>query len=171
VNSGDLEVRQARDDDRPLLRRFRCSKGEPWEDAVEAQLVGPLPNRYLSSPPVFDGRLLLGLNSRGDLLVVGAHRIEPAFAEDVGYTEVVAVALDARGTVVELPGGESLTLGHLMLATIFKQMRQLGRHPRTFARADRRNVRSLALLSRAGLTDERDDPHDAWLVQRWGTLP
>ena len=58
-----------------------------------------------------------------------------------------------------------------MLLTIFRQMRALGRHPRTFARVDKRNVRSLALCDRVGLTDERPDPNDALLVQRWGQLP
>lgn len=57
------------------------------------------------------------------------------------------------------------------LLTIFRQMRALGRHPRTFARVDRRNARSLALCDRVGLVEERPDPHDGTLVQRWGQLP
>jgi hypothetical protein len=58
-----------------------------------------------------------------------------------------------------------------MLLTIFRQMRRLGRHPRTFARVDRRNVSSLGLLDRVGLTEERADTYSDLLVQRWGTLP
>jgi hypothetical protein len=57
-----------------------------------------------------------------------------------------------------------------MLLTIVRQMRTLGRHRRTFVRVDRRNTRSLALCDRVGLTDERRDPHDDSLVQRWGEL-
>ena len=46
-----------------------------------------------------------------------------------------------------------------MFLAIFKQMLALGRHPRTFARIDRRNQRSLALCDRVGLAEERPDPH------------
>ena len=102
---------------------------------------------------------------------MGAHHIVPALVPDVGYTEVIAVALGARGTLVELPHGESVSLGQFMLLMIIQQMRRLGRHRRTFVRVDRRNARSLALLDRAGLTDERDDPDDPQLVRRWGELP
>jgi hypothetical protein len=44
-----------------------------------------------------------------------------------------------------------------MMLTIFQQMVRLGRHPRTFVRVDRRNTRSLALLDRVGLTEDRPD--------------
>jgi hypothetical protein len=144
--------------------------GEPWENLVEEQIRGSLPLRYLDTPPYFDGRMLLGFGPGGDLLIVGAHHIEPSMVPDVGYTEVIAVARDARGGLIELPDGEQNSLGHFMLLTIFQQMRRLGRHPRTFVRVDRRNVRSLALLDRVGLTEERDDTLPA-LVQRWGELP
>jgi hypothetical protein len=89
---------------------------------------------------------------------------------DVGYTEVIAVALEARGTIVSMPGTDELSLGHFMLAMIFRQMVRLKRH-RALARVDLRNTRSLFLLDRAGLADERPDPHDLQLVQRWGELP
>jgi hypothetical protein len=169
VKAGDLTVRAAQEADRAALRAFRCSTGDPWEDLVEQQITGPLPSRFLASPPDFDGRLVLVLEGSW-LLTVGAHRIEPTFAQDVGYVEVVAVALDARGTLVELPGGDQLSLGHFVLLTMFKQMNTLGRDKRTFARVDRRNTRSLALLTRAGLTTERQDADPA-LVQRWGVRP
>lgn len=171
MRAGELRVRSLRADDTALLARFVCSGGEPWEDGVQAQIRGPLPRRYLASPPYFDGRMLLGFGPADDLLVVGAHHIEPQMHPDVGYTEVVAVAHQARGTLVELPEDASITLGHFMLLTIFRQMRRLGRHPRTFVRVDRRNTRSLALLDRAGLTEERPDPQSQALVQRWGELP
>lgn len=171
MKPGELEVCQARESDRARLKGFRCSAGELWEDLVEQQIQGALPTRYLSSPPRFDGRLLFGSDVAGELLVIGAHRIEPTFLEDVGYVEVVAVALNARGTLVQMSEGDEISLGHFMMATIFRQMVRLGRHKRTFARVDRRNTRSLALLSRSGLTDERPDPHDALLIQRWGELP
>lgn len=58
-----------------------------------------------------------------------------------------------------------------MLLIVFQEMRDLGRHARTFARVDRRNLRSLSLCDRVGLIDERPDPHDDSLVQRWGELP
>ena len=167
----DLEVRLLTTADLVWIAGFSCSRGEPWQDQVEQQVRGPLPRRYLSVPPRFDGRMLLGFGRGGDLLVVGAHHIEPTFEPDVGYTEVIAVALAAQGSRVELPDGELISLGHFMLLTIFKQMRALGRHPRTFVRVDRRNGPSLSLCDRAGLTDERPDPHSDLLVQRWGELP
>jgi hypothetical protein len=138
---------------------------------VEAQIRGPMPTRYLSSPPRFDGRLLLAFGPNGALLAIGGHHIEPTLVPDVGYTEVIAVAFEARGTLVRMLGTVELSLGHFMLATIFRQMVRLKRHKRTFARVDHRNTRSLSLLDRAGLTDERPDPHNPQLVQRWGELP
>lgn len=102
---------------------------------------------------------------------IGAHHIEPTPFPDVGYTEVVAVALAMRGHLVELPADEPVSLGHFMLVTIFKQMQRLGRHPRTFARVDRRNVRSLGLLDRVGLREEEDDPDDPGLIRPWGEAP
>ncbi len=171
MNAADVRVRSVLADDLPALAAFRCSTGAPWEDVVEEQVGGPLPRRYLAVPPRFDGRMLLGCGRAGEILVVGAHHIEPTLVPDVGYTEVIAVSLAARGTLVELPGGESISLGEFMLLTIFRQMRQLGRHRRTFVRLDRRNTRSLSLCDRVGLTDERPDLHDDTLVQRWGELP
>jgi hypothetical protein len=170
VKAADLQIRGLRPGDREALSRFTCSTGKPWEDLVEEQLHGPLPLRYLDTPPYFDGRMLLGFGPAGDLVVVGAHHVEPSMVPDVGYTEVVAVARDARGVLVDLPGGEKISLGHFMLLTIFQQMRRLGRYPRTFVRVDRRNVRSLALLDRVGLSEERSDER-ADLVQHWGELP
>jgi hypothetical protein len=129
-----------------------------------------LPRRYLASPPRFDGRMLIGTDPSGDVLVVGAHHIEPTLEPDVGYTEVVAVSLQARGRLIRLPKGREVSLGEFMLLAVFKQMLALGRHPRTFVRVDRRNQRSLALCDRAGLTEERPDSHSDLLVQRWGEL-
>jgi hypothetical protein len=171
VRAEDLQVRGVTDGDRELLAKFTCSSGEPWEDVVQRQIRGPLTSRYLSTPPYFDGRMLVGLDGRGELLLVGAHHIEPLLSPDVGYTEVIAVALRARGTLVELSNTEPISLGHFMMLTIFKQMQRLGRHQRTFVRVDRRNTRSLALLDRVGLREERDDLQDERLVQRWGELP
>lgn len=171
MNTSDLRVRPLMPADLAALDAFRCSTGESWEDTVEAQVRGPLPRRYLAVPPRFDGRMLVGCDRNGEILVVGAHHIEPTLIPDVGYAEVVAVALHARGTLIELPGGETVSLGAFMLLTIFRQMRDLGRHRRTFVRVDRRNTRSLALCDRVGLTDERPDLVDDTLVQRWGELP
>jgi hypothetical protein len=170
VKAADLHIRGLRPADRATLAGFSCSTGEPWEEVVEQQIRGPLPLRYLDTPPYFDGRMLLGFDREDRLLVVGAHHIEPGLSPDVGYTEVIVVSLDARGVLVELPAGEQISLGHFMLLTIFQQMRRLGRHPRTFVRVDRRNTRSLALLDRVGLTEERPDQRPD-LVQRWGELP
>ncbi len=171
MKSDGVLIRVLTTGDLSLLGAFRCSTGTAWEDAVEAQIRGPLPRRYLASPPRFDGRMLIGTNRGGDILVLGAHHIEPTLEPDVGYTEVVAVSLPARGTLVQLPEGREVSLGELMLLAIFKQMIALGRHPRTFVRVDRRNRRSLALCDRVGLTEERQDPHADFLVQRWGELP
>ncbi|WP_372789145.1 hypothetical protein [Paraconexibacter sp.] len=115
--------------------------------------------------------MLLAHSSGGALLAVAAHHIEPTLVPDVGYTEVVAVALSARGTLLALPSGDRVSLGQFMLLTVFRQMRELGRHCRTFVRVDRRNLRSLALCDRVGLRHVVDDPSDPTLVQRWGTLP
>jgi hypothetical protein len=170
VKAADLAIRGLRPADRATLKNFRCNSGEPWEEVVEQQLQGPLPGRYLDTPPYFDGRMLLGFDTDGQLLVVGAHHIEPGLSPDVGYIEVIAVALEARGVLVELPQGERISLGHFMMLTIFRQMVRLRRHRRTFVRVDRRNARSLALVDRVGLTEERSD-RDRKLVQRWGELP
>lgn len=156
--------------DLPALAAFRCSDGESFEDVVEQQIRDSLPLRYLASPPRLDGRMLIGTDPEGRILVVGAHHIEPTLVPDVGYTEVIAVASDARGVIVRLPQGRDVSLGELMIYAIFKQMLALGRHPRTFVRVDRRNARSLALCDRVGLSDERPD-QDAGLIQRWGELP
>ena len=93
MKAADLHIRGLRPGDREALGRFTCSTGEPWEDLVEEQIHGPLPLRYLDTPSYFDGRMLLGFGPAGDLLVVGAHHIEPLMVPDVGYTEVIAVAL------------------------------------------------------------------------------
>jgi hypothetical protein len=170
VKAADLQIRGLRPGDREALGRFTCSTGEPWEDLVEEQIRGPLPLRYLDTPPYFAGRMLLGFGPTGDLLVVGAHHIEPSMAPDIGYTEVIAVAREARGVLVDLPEGEQVSLGHFMMLVIFQQMRRLGRHSRTFVRVDRRNTRSLALLDRIGLTEEQPDQQTG-LLQRWGELP
>lgn len=170
MKAADLRIRGLERGDLQVLGRFVSSTGEAWEDIVEEQVRGPLPLRYLATPPYFDGRMLLGFGPDGDLLVVGAHHIEPSMVPDVGYTEVIAVAREARGVLVELSEGEQVSLGHFMLLVIFQQMRRLGRHPRTFVRVDRRNLRSLALLDRVGLTEEQAGENAA-LVQRWGELP
>jgi hypothetical protein len=41
-------------------------------------------------------------------VLVGAHHIEPSMVPGVGYTEVNAVARDARGVVAELPAASGL---------------------------------------------------------------
>lgn len=171
MRAGEILVRRVEPGYLPRLESFRCSTGLPWEDLVEQQIRGPLPRRYLASPPRFDGRMLIGLDRRDELLVVGAHHTEPTLVPDVGYTEVVAVALGMRGTLVTVDANRVASLGEFMLLAIFKQMRRLGRHDRTFARVDRRNVSSLALCDRVGLREQRPDPHSELLVQRWGDLP
>lgn len=135
MKSGEVLIRALTADDLPSLGAFRCSAGTPWEDSVETQVRGPLPRRYLASPPRFDGKMLVGVDRGGDILVIDAHHIEPTLEPDVGYTEVVAVSLRARGRRVQLPKGREVPLGKLMLLTIFKQMIALGRHPRTFVRS------------------------------------
>ena len=169
MRSDEVLIRALTAADLPALAAFRCSDGEPFEDVVEQQIRDSLPLRYLASPPRFDGRVLIGAGPDGQILVVGAHHIEPTLVPDVGYTEVIAVASDARGTLVQLPQGREISLGELMLYAIFKQMLALGRPPRTFVRVDRRNSRSLALCDRVGLSEERPDVHPD-LVQRWGEL-
>jgi hypothetical protein len=171
VTAGEVLIRALAPEDLPALAAFRCSAGDPWESVVEEQFRGPLPRRHLSAPPRFDGRMLIGTDPDGNILVLGAHHIEPTLVPDVGYIEAIAVAHAARGTRVELPEEREVSLGELMLYAIFRQMRALGRHPRTFVRVDRRNRRSLALCDRVGLTEARPDRHSELLVQRWGELP
>jgi hypothetical protein len=170
VRSDEVLIRALTAADLPALGAFRCSDGEPFEDVVEQQIREPLPLRYLASPPRFDGRMLIGTDREGRILVVGAHHIEPTLVPDVGYTEAIAVASEARGTLVEFSQQRTISLGELMLYAIFKQMVALDRHPRTFVRVDRRNARSLALCDRVGLSEERPDQRPD-LVQRWGELP
>lgn len=155
MRSDEVLIRALTAADLPALAAFRCSDGEPFEDVVEQQIRDPLPLRYFASPPRFDGPMLIGADPEGRILVVGAHHIEPTLVPDVGYTEVIAVASDARGTLVQLPQEREIPMGELMLYAIFKQMLALGRHPRTFVRVDRRNSRSLALCERVGLSEER----------------
>lgn len=166
-----IRVRPLASSDLKRLASFTCSTGVPWEDVVEQQVRGPLPRRYLTSPPMYDGRMLVAETSAGDLLAVGGHHIEPTLDPDVGYTEVIAVALEARGRLITLRSGRRVSLGEMMLTMIFREMVALGRYPRTFVRVDRRNLRSLALCNRVGLVDERPEPRDPTLVQRWGRLP
>ena len=170
MKADEVLIRAVTAADLPALSAFRCSGGEPFEDVVEQQIRDPLPLRYLASPPRFDGRMLIGTGPDGRVLVVGAHHIEPTLVPDVGYTELIAVASDARGALVELPQGQEISLGELMLYAILNQMLALGRHSRTFARVDRRNARSLALCDRVGLSEEHPDQQPG-LIQRWGELP
>jgi len=86
--------------------------------------------------------MLIGAGPDGQILVVGAHHIEPTLVPDVGYTEIIAVASDARGTLVRPPQGREISLGELSLYAIFKQMIAIGRHPHPFVRVDRLDNRS-----------------------------
>lgn len=69
--------------DLPALGAFRCSDGEPFEDVVEQQIRGPSP-ALPSRAPRFVGRMLIGTDPEGRILVVGAHHIEPTLVPDVG---------------------------------------------------------------------------------------
>jgi hypothetical protein len=120
VRPDEIRVRGLEPGDLKRLQAFRCRTGEPWEDVVEQQIRGPLPRRYLGPSPAFDGRMLIASNLSDDLLAVGAHSIEPTFLPDVGYTEVIAVALAARRTLVTLTDGRPVSLGAFMLLTIFQ---------------------------------------------------
>ena len=171
MTSAEIRIRPLELADLIKLREFECSSGLEWEALVEGQIRGPLPRRYLTAPLEAGARALVGENSRGEILVVGSHHIEPAFGQDIGYIEVVAVAKAGQGSRVVLAAGEVVTLGELMMFALFRDLVAAGRHRRTFARIDKRNTRSLTLCDRVGLTDERSDLHDEGLVQRWGTLP
>lgn len=172
LDPADLRVRVARLSDLKRLAEFRCSQGQPWEDEVEEQIRGPLPRRYLSSAlPALDPRLLLVCSSADDaLLAVGAHHVEPRVVEvTISYIEVIAVSLQARGSLVATED-EPITLGHYTFAALITDMLERGRHPVTFARVDRRNTRSLKLCGRAGLDDEREVPGRPELVELWGDV-
>ncbi len=75
MKSDEVLIRALAAGDLPLLDAFRCSTGTPWEDAVEAQIRGPLPQRYLASLPRFDGRMLIGAGGDGNVLVIGAQQM------------------------------------------------------------------------------------------------
>ena len=171
MSDPEVRVRPADDSDLPRLASFTCSTGLPWEDAVQEQIRGPLPRRYLSLPPMFDGRMVVAVSREQQIVAIGAHRVEPIFVPDVGYVEVVAVALDARGTLVNAGHDRKISLGELIVLTMLNQMTRLARHFQAFARVDRRNTRSLALCDRVGLREEHPDPGFPELVQRWGDLP
>lgn len=109
MKSNEVLIRAFTAGDLPQLGAYRCSAGTPWEDTVEAQIRGPLPRRYLASPPRFDGRMLIGVDRDGNVLVIGAHHIEPTLEPDIGYTEAVAVSQRARGTLVQLPEGRGVS--------------------------------------------------------------
>jgi hypothetical protein len=115
VRADEILIRVLTAADLPAFAAFRCSDGAPFEDAVEEQIRDPLPLRYLASPPRFDGRMLIGVDRDGGILVAGAHHIEPTLVPDVGYTEVIAVASHARGTLVQLPQEQEISLGEFML--------------------------------------------------------
>jgi hypothetical protein len=89
VRSDEVLIRALTAANLPGLAAFRCSDGAPFEDIVEEQIQDSLPLRYLASPPRFDGRMLIGAGPDGQILVVGAHHIEPTLVPDVGYTEVM----------------------------------------------------------------------------------
>jgi hypothetical protein len=172
LDPADLRIRVARSDDLKTLAAFRCSRGEPWEDEVEQQIRGPLPRRYLwPQLPALDPRLLLTFHRRDERLVaVGAHHIEPRVVQvTISYLEVIAVDLAARGTLVETEG-QPITLGHFMFEALITDMLQRERHPVTFARADRRNEKSLKLCERIGLNDVRELPGRPDLVELWGDV-
>jgi hypothetical protein len=172
LDPADLQVRAAQEQDLPALAAFRCSRGEPWEEEVERQVQRPLPRRYLwPALPERDPRLLLTFHRPDQtLLAVGAHHIEPRVVEvTISYIEVIAVALDARGTLVETED-DPITLGHFMFAALITDMLARGRHPVTFGSVDRRNEKSLRLCRRIGLDDERDVPDRPDLVELWGDV-
>ena len=88
---------------------------------------------------------------------------------DVGYTEVIAVASDARGAIVRLPQGRDVSLGELMIYAIFKQMLVLGRHPRTFVRVVERarawNMPPINTLSKGDfsqINETEPPPFEEW---------
>lgn len=162
----DLRFRRVRASDRARLARFSCSRGSAWETLVESQIRGPLTARYLAKPPYFDGRMLLALEG-ARVVAVGAHHIEPTLLPDVGYIEVIAVSTSHQGQHIVLAGEGPVSVGELMLRVVVNDMRLHGRHPNFFARVDRRNQRSLALLDRFGMVDEQADP-DPSLIRRWG---
>jgi hypothetical protein len=128
---------------------------------VDQGQAPPEPERQRVSSDEEEGALLFSIPSTDEELLE---------LTDVGYTEVIAVASHAHGTLVQLPREREISLGEFMLYAVFEQMVVLGRHLRTFVRVDRRNRRSLALCDRVGLSEERPD-QNADLIQRWGELP
>jgi hypothetical protein len=102
VRSAEVLIRALTAADLPALATFRCSAGEPFEDDVEQQIRDPLPLRYLAMPSRFDGRMLIGMDRDGEILVIGAHHIELTFVPDVGYMEFIAAASGVRGNLVHV---------------------------------------------------------------------
>ena len=81
MKPAEIRIRALAASDLESLGAFRCSTGAPWENAVGEQIRGPLPRRYLASPPSFDGRMLLGTD-RGR--VYGARHISGAACMNTG---------------------------------------------------------------------------------------
>lgn len=170
--SDALRVKVLAKRDLDALAAFRCSSGDAWEHLVEQEVQGPLPKRYLAPRfPAFDPRMLLVIRqSDSEILAIGAHHIEPTVHEPtISYTEAIAVALSARGTLVETEG-KPISLGHYTFAALVQDMLNRGRAPITFGRVDRRNARSIALCQRIGLVLEKECSGHPGLMELWGDI-
>jgi hypothetical protein len=174
-----LTVRTARQTDLQALASFRCSTGPVWEQEVEDQIRGPLPHRYIGNEdPEFDPRLLVCTGPDEELLAVAAHHIETVPVRRDGelvdlrptYIEVIAVALAARNTTVNIDEEPAISMGTFMFDAAITDVRQRpNRDPYVFARVDPRHKISLRFCDRVGLVLERPNEHPDY-IQRWGDL-
>ena len=90
MKSDEVLIRAHAAGDLPLLDAFRCSTGTPWEDAVEAQTRGPLPQRYLASPPllaIFKQMIALSRHRRTFARIDRRNRRSLALCDRVGLTD------------------------------------------------------------------------------------
>jgi hypothetical protein len=174
-----LAVRTVRSADVQALGTFRCSTGPVWEQEVEDQIRGPLPHRYIGhEDPEFDPRLLVCTGPDDEILAIAAHRVETVRVLRAGelvdlrptYIEVIAVALAARSTTVNIVEGPAISMGTFMFDSLLTDVLQRpSRDPHVFVRVDPRHKISLRFCDRVGLALEKPNPRPDY-IQRWGDL-
>ena len=143
-----LEVRRADLSDRPLLEGFSCSRGEEWEDEVEAHIREDLLD--LIGGTDTDHRVILVLHE-GRLLAVGAHATEavlvvPNDLMPMIRLHLLAITVEDQGR--RLDDGSPLA-DALFAATATDALETWGGFPLT-AIVARENFRSIAVLERNG---------------------
>jgi hypothetical protein len=148
-------VRYATPDDESVLAQFRCSRGVPVEDEIEAFIRRDALARFFSgSREEVQPRLILALGPDDVLLGLAGHEardIKVDGDEAVGsFIVVVAQALVTRGR--RLPDGTRLS--DLLFRLAVTDSWRLRRSHEFVARAHVDNLPGLDLCERAGLVSQ-----------------